>query len=71
MAKKFKMIVPKAGTANKDGTDVKLYAVDEIFEAKEEWQEDLMDSFIANGHAIEVKVDSADEEVVVDADLSE
>tara|TARA_Y100000361_G_scaffold150279_1_gene165749 strand:+ start:2502 stop:2870 length:369 start_codon:yes stop_codon:yes gene_type:complete len=71
MAKKFKMIVPKAGTANKDGTEVMLYPVDEIFDAKEEWQEDLMKTFIENGHAIEVKVDSADEEVVVDAELDE
>lgn len=71
MAKKFKMIVPKAGTANEEGSEVMLYPVDEIVEAKEQWQEDLMNTFIENGHAIEVKVDSVEEEVVVEADLEE
>ncbi len=60
--KKFKMIVPKAGAANKDGTDTMLYAVGEVFEAKEDFQKELMEVFVENGHAMEVKVAGEAEE---------
>jgi|TARA_R110000744_G_scaffold94119_2_gene181735 hypothetical protein len=60
--KTYKMIVPKAGAANELGTDTMLYAVDEIYEAKEGYQKDLMEVFVANGHAMEVKVEAIAEE---------
>lgn len=62
MAKKFKILTPKPASANELGTEVKLYVVDEIVDAKESWQEDVMNTFLENGWAIEVKVDSADEQ---------
>ena len=33
MSKKFKILVPKPATANKEGTEVKLYKHDEIVDA--------------------------------------
>ena len=53
----FKVIVPKVGSSNEHGTDVKLYVLDEIVEAKEQWQKDLMGTFVNNGWAIETKVE--------------
>lgn len=58
---KFKIIVPKAGAADQNGTEVKLYELDSIVDASEEWQESLMSTFVQNGWAMEVKVDSPEE----------
>ena len=58
MSKKFKIIVPKEA-ANKLGTETKLYIFDEKVEAKESWQEDLMNVFVKNSWAIEIKDDEA------------
>lgn len=60
--KKYKMIVPKAGSSNALGTDTMLYGTDEIYEAKEDFQKELMEVFVANGHAMEVKVEGEAEE---------
>ena len=60
--KQFKILVPKAGANDELGLSQKLYVHDEIVEAKENWQEDLMNQFVLNGWAMEVKVDSAIEE---------
>ena len=35
MSKSYKILVPKPASANKDGTDVKLYQADEIVDASE------------------------------------
>ena len=67
--KKYKILVPKAGADDKFGTQVKLYQLDEIVDAKEEWQDSLMGAFVQNGWAMEVKADSADESVEVEADI--
>ena len=62
MAKqKFKMIVPKAGANDEFGATAKLYPLDEIVEPQEDWQKELMQTFVTNGWAIEVKVDKAEE----------
>ena len=58
---KYKVIVPKAGAADEHGTSAKLYPVDEIVDANEDWQEELMQTFMANGWAVEVKVDAPEE----------
>lgn len=55
--KKYKILVPKAGANNEQGTEVKLYQLDELVDANEEWQESLMNAFVSNGWAMEVKVD--------------
>jgi hypothetical protein len=61
MARKFKIIVPKAGASNEFGTDTKLYIYNENVEAKESWQEDLMNVFVKNGWAMEIKDDELSE----------
>ena len=71
MARKFKIVVPKPASCNEHGTEVKLYTADEIVESEGNWQDELMDSFIENGWAMEVKVDSADETVDIEADVKE
>ena len=55
--KQFKILIPKAGSNDEHGLTQKLYVHDEIVEAQEDWQEDLMNQFVANGWAMEVKVD--------------
>ena len=60
--KQFKILVPKAGANDEKGTAVKLYEFDELIEAKENWQEELMNTFVQNGWAMEVKVDAKAEE---------
>lgn len=66
MAKKYKIIIPKAGAANELGTEAKLYTKDEVVETGEAWQQSLMDAFVQNGWAIETK-----EEVVSDVETAE
>ena len=60
--KTYKMIVPKAGSSNELGTDTMLYSVGEVYEAKEDFQKKLMETFVENGHAMEVKVEAVEEE---------
>ena len=69
--KKYKMLVPKAGTANELGSEARLYKYDEVIEAKEQWQEDLMVQFVENGFAMEVKMDSADQTADIEAEVKE
>lgn len=59
--KKFKILIPKAGVNNELGTETRLYTHNEEIDAKEEWQENLMNTFVANGWAIELKVDAPKE----------
>lgn len=66
---KFKIIVPKPATANKEGTEIKLYKHDEIVDAKESWIKDTMNTFVQNGWAIEVKADTVSESVEVQAKI--
>tara|TARA_R100000734_G_C3296021_1_gene87185 strand:+ start:148 stop:522 length:375 start_codon:yes stop_codon:yes gene_type:complete len=67
--KKYKILVPKAGASDSQGTQVKLYQHDEIVDAKEEWQDSLMGAFVQNGWAMEVKADGAEESLEVEADI--
>ena len=56
--KQFKVLVPKVGSDNKDGTEARLYTFNEVVDAKSKWQEELMETFVANGWAMEVKMES-------------
>ncbi len=71
MARTFKIIVPKPASANKNGTDVRLYTADEIVKSEGKWQDEVMETFVENGWALEVKVDSAEEAVEVEAEVKE
>jgi hypothetical protein len=53
----YKILVPKVGTNNELGTDSRLYKHDEIVEAKETWQKDLMEVFVSRNWAMEIKVE--------------
>lgn len=59
---KYKIMVPKAGANDKFGTEVKLYELDELVDAQEDWQEELMSTFVNNGWAMEVKLDEPSDE---------
>ena len=69
MAKVYKILVPKPGAANEAGSEVKLYSHDEVVKAEGKWQEDVLDAFVENNWAIEVKADSVEEEVEVPAEV--
>jgi len=71
MARKFKIIVPKPASSNEHGTEVKLYKANEIIESAGDWQDSLMDTFIQNKWAIEVKMDSVPETLEVEAEVKE
>ena len=71
MSRTFKIIVPKPASSNEKGTDVRLYKANEIIESEGDWQDEVMDTFIQNGWAMEVKVDSVDETVEVEAEVKE
>jgi len=71
MSRTFKVIVPKPASSNEKGTDVRLYKANEIIHSEGQWQDDLMESFIANGWAMEVKVDSAEQTIQVEAEVKE
>lgn len=69
MSKKYKILVPKIGAGNKEGTTTRIYKTDEIVDANDQWQEDIMQIFIRNEWAIEVKKDSPEETVKVEAKI--
>ena len=71
MSRTFKIIVPKPASSNEKGTDVRLYKANEIIHSAGQWQDEVMDAFIANGWAMEVKVDSPEEIVQVEAEVKE
>ena len=71
MSRKFKIVVPKPASANEHGTEVKLYKHNEIIESEGQWQDDVMDLFVNNGWAMEVKVDSVEEKLDVEAKVKE
>ena len=53
--------MPKAGSNDELGLTQKLYVLDEKVEAKESWQQDLMQTFVSNGWAIEIKEEELSE----------
>ena len=71
MAKKYKIVVPKPASCNEHGTEVKLYKADEIVESEGAWQDEVMEKFVENGWAIEVKVDSVDETIDMEGEVKE
>ena len=69
MAKKYKIVVPKPAADDEKGMNIRLFKADEIVVSKGEWQDSIMDGFVANGWAMEVKVDSVEETVDVEAEV--
>ena len=69
MAKKYKIVVPKPAADDENGMNIRLFKADEIVESKGDWQDSIMDGFVANGWAMEVKVDSVEETIDVEAEV--
>ena len=69
MARKYKILVPKPAIAEENSADMVLHKADEIVVSKGKWQEEIMDTFVENGWAIEVKVDSVEESIEVEAEV--
>lgn len=69
MARKFKILVPKPAIAEENSADMVLHKADSIVESAGKWQEEIMDTFVENGWAIEVKVDAVKETVDVEAEV--
>jgi hypothetical protein len=66
---KYKIIVPKAGSANAQGTASRLYEKDEIVDASEPWVQSVMDVFLQSGWAMEIKVLEPESKVEVAAEV--
>ena len=58
---KFRIDVPKAGAASEDGLTVRLYELGEEVNATKKWQKELMNRFVQNGWATELKVTAPSE----------
>lgn len=71
MARKFKILVPKPAIADENSADMVLHKADDIVVSKGKWQEEIMDNFVENGWAMEVKVDSVEETLDVEAEVKE
>lgn len=61
----------KTATSNEYGSESKLYEANDILECNAVWEQSLMDTFVENGWAMEVKVDSVEETVQVEAEIKE
>lgn len=71
MARKYKILVQKTASSNENGSESKLYKTDDILECNAVWEQSLMDTFVEQGWAMEVKVDSVEETVQVEAEIKE
>ena len=71
MARKYKILTQKTATGNEYGSESKLYEADDILECNAVWEQSLMDTFVENGWAMEVKVDSVEKTVQVEAEIKE
>ena len=54
--KTYRIDVPKPAATKADGTDVRLHEAGEVVKAKSVWQKELMERFVANGWATEIKM---------------
>ena len=66
---KVKIMVPKAGASNELGTATRLYEKDEVVDASESWQKEIMERFVENGWAMEIKVVEPKETITAEAEV--
>lgn len=71
MARKYKILVPKPAIAEENSADMVLHKANDIVISKGKWQEEIMETFVQNGWALEVKVDAVEETVEVEAEVKE
>ena len=65
----YKILVPKPAAKDESGATTGLYAADEIVTPSEEWQQKIMDTFVENGWAIEVKTVEPEVNITVEAEI--
>ena len=70
MTRKYKILVPKPAIAEENSADMVLHKANDIVISKGKWQEEIMDTFVQNGWALEVKVDVVEETVEVEAKVT-
>ena len=58
---KIKMLMDTFGSSNESGNATRNYPEGEILDCDAQWKMDLANNFIADGKAIEVKVDAPKE----------
>ncbi len=69
MSKKYKILTTKPATGNKEGSITKVYQKDQIVNAKDLWQEQIMDVFVNNSWAMEVKMDSVEDTLNLESEV--
>jgi len=53
----FKVLIPKVGANDEHGATHRLYQHGEVIEADSPWKKSLMDTFVENDWAIEIKIE--------------
>jgi hypothetical protein len=68
--KSYKILVPKPAAMDESGNTVGLYAADDVVTPSGDWQKQIMDTFVENGWAMEIKAIQPEEKVVVEAEVA-
>jgi hypothetical protein len=68
--KSYKILVPKPAAMDESGNTVGLYAADDVVTPDSAWQKAIMESFVDNGWAMEIKAIKPEETVIVEADVT-
>ena len=68
--KSYKILVPKPAAMDESGNTVGLYAADDVVTPSGDWQKQIMDTFVENGWAMEIKAIKPEETVIVEADVT-
>ena len=68
--KSYKILVPKPAAIDETGNTVGLYAADDVVTPSGDWQKQIMESFVENGWAMEIKAMQPEESVVVEAEVA-
>ena len=68
--KSYKVLVPKPAAMDEAGTTIGLYAADSVVTPSGEWQESIMETFVENGWAMEVKALQPEESLTVTAEIA-
>jgi hypothetical protein len=66
----YKIVIPKPAASDESGTEIKLYAADEIVNPTGDWQKQIMDGFVENGWAMEIKTVEPTEKLTVEAEVT-
>lgn len=68
--KSYKILVPKPAALDESGNTIGLYAADDVVTPSGDWQKQIMETFVENGWAMEIKAIQPEETVVVEAEVA-